>query len=68
MPPESNTPRLEHDEEMYQKHGEGLSKDQHLVVYSLAYQHGHSAGYGEVEQYYAEFAEFALQLLDADAD
>ena len=59
---------LEHDEEMYVKHGEGLSKDQHLVVYSFAYQEGHSAGYNEVEEYYKTFAEFALQLLDADAD
>jgi hypothetical protein len=59
-------PLFEHDEEMYIKYGDGISKDQHLVIYSMAYQHGHSAGDSEVEQYYKEFADFARDLLDAD--
>lgn len=67
MPPEDKGPELAHDEQMYQRHGDVLSKDQHVVVYSLAYQHGHSAGYGEVEQYYISYVDFAVQLLEADA-
>lgn len=58
--------QLAHDEQMYQEHGDGLTKDQHLTVYALAYEHGHSAGYSEVEGYYRQFAEFARNLLDAD--
>jgi hypothetical protein len=59
-------PLLSHDEEMYAKYGEGLSKDQHLVVYGMAYQKGHWAGEGEVEEEYKTYAEFARDLLDAD--
>jgi hypothetical protein len=67
MPPEDKGPELTHDEQMFEKHGEGLSKDQHLVVYSLAYSKGHWAGDSEVEEEYKTFAEFARELLDADA-
>lgn len=66
MPPEDTSPALAHDEELYTKHGEGLSKDQHLRVYGLAYEYGHSAGDNEIEQYYMEFADFARDLLNAD--
>jgi hypothetical protein len=59
-------PEEQHDEQMYEKYGDGLTKEQHLVVYGLAWQHGHSAGYSEVESYYGEFADFARDLLDAD--
>lgn len=67
MPPEDKPTALAHDEEMYDNYGDGLSKDQHLVVYSLAWQHGHSSGVDEVREYYREFAQFARDLLDADA-
>jgi hypothetical protein len=60
-------PLFSHDEEMYIKHGEGLSKDQHVTVYSEAYSRGHWAGESEVEEEYKRVADFALQLLDADA-
>lgn len=59
-------PERQHDEEMYEKHGQGLTKDQHLVVYAQAWQYGHSAGEYEVETYYSDLAEFARNLLDAD--
>lgn len=57
---------LAHDEQMYQEHGDGLTKDQHLTVYALAWQYGHSSGEWQVREYYREFAEFARNLLDAD--
>ena len=32
------------------------------LVYDQAWDHGHSSGYGEVENYYSEFAETALKI------
>lgn len=57
--------QLAHDEQMYQEYGDGLSKDQHVTVYAKAWEHGHSAGEWQVEEYYREFANFARDLLDA---
>jgi hypothetical protein len=43
----------------------GLNEAQHGIVYSLAWEQGHSSGFSEVEFYYGEFAEMARKVLDA---
>jgi multidrug efflux pump subunit AcrA (membrane-fusion protein) len=43
----------------------GLNAEQHGIVYSQAWEQGHSSGYGEVETYYGEFAEMARKLIAA---
>lgn len=35
------------------------------AVYSMAYEAGHSAGYGEVSNYHISFAEFAIKVINA---
>lgn len=50
---------------LYDEHGYGLNEAQRGQVYSLAWEHGHSAGLGEVESYFVEFAQFARELLAA---
>lgn len=54
---------------MYEEIGEplaGLNETQHSVVYAVAWEHGHSSGYGEVEIYYGDFAEMARKLIEAN--
>lgn len=34
-------------------------------TYKLAYEHGHSSGYSEIENYYIDFADFALAVYSA---
>jgi hypothetical protein len=55
-----------HYAKMYDEIGQplaGLNKAQHGIVYSMAYDQGHSSGFAEVESYYDEFAEMARKLL-----
>ncbi len=66
MPPEDKGPTLAHDEQMYLKHGDVLTKDQHLVVYGKAYDMGHHAGEWNVEEHYRQLVDFAVELLEAD--
>lgn len=57
-----------HYARMYDDIGQGvagLNEAQHGIVYSKAWEHGHSSGYGEVESYYGEFAQMAREILDA---
>jgi hypothetical protein len=42
----------------------GFTDQQHGIVYSLAYEDGHSGGYGEVRELYGKYADFAKSLLD----
>lgn len=44
----------------------GLNPAQHAIVYSQAWEQGHSSGYQEVESYYGDFAEAARKILDAN--
>jgi hypothetical protein len=62
MPPETED---EHYRRMHRQYGEGLTDDQHSVVYGFAYRKGHSAGFYEVEVEYKDAAEFAFELLKA---
>jgi hypothetical protein len=43
----------------------GLNEDQHAIVYSQAWEHGHASGYSEVENYYGDLAEMARKLIAA---
>lgn len=52
-----------HSATMRREHGEGFTRTQHDMVYSLAYREGHACGESEIETYYVEFADFARKLL-----
>lgn len=58
----------EHYNRMLTEIGEplaGLNAAQHGAVYAMAWEHGHSYGFSEVESYYGDFAELARKILDA---
>src|SRR3954463_1229791 len=58
-----------HYARMYEEIGQplaGLNAAQHGTVYAMAWEHGHSSGYGEVEIYYGDFAEMARKLIEAN--
>lgn len=43
----------------------GLNRAQHDAVYAVAWEHGHASGFGDVENYYGDFAELARKVLEA---
>jgi membrane-bound lytic murein transglycosylase len=58
-----------HYTRMYEEIGQslaGLNEAQHGIVYSAAWEHGHSSGYSVVESYYGDFAEMARKLIEAN--
>jgi len=44
----------------------GLNEAQHDAVFALAYEHGHGGGYGQVEDYYGNFAELARKIIESN--
>ena len=40
-------------------------REVHDVVYNAAYEHCHSSGYSEIDNYYSEFAEMAIKIIMA---
>jgi hypothetical protein len=60
--------RAEHADRMFTEIGQplaGLNEAQHSEVYSVAWEHGHSSGFGDVEIYYGDFAELARKVIAA---
>jgi hypothetical protein len=58
----------EHYTRMYEEIGQplaGLNEAQHGIVYSRAWEQGHSSGFDQVESDYEELAEMARKLLEA---
>lgn len=59
----------EHYDRMYSKIGQplaGLTEAQHSIVYTMAYDRGHSSGYEEIEGHYGELAEMARRIIDLE--
>jgi len=59
---------LEHMDKCFTEIGQpqaGLNPRQHGAVYAAAWEHGHASGFGDVENYYGDFAELARKVLDA---
>lgn len=56
-----------HIERMFAEYAEpfGVPRAVADKVYSLAWEHGHSSGYSEVENYYQDFAELARVAYEA---
>lgn len=58
-----------HYSEMFSEIGEpvaGLNKEQHAAVYAMAWEHGHSSGFHEVQSYYEDFSELARKIIAAN--
>jgi hypothetical protein len=47
---------------LYETHGEGLPVEVLHLIYSKAWEDGHSAGLHEIEMYFVELVEFAEKV------
>lgn len=54
---------MNHSKKTYEKLGQGLTQEQHDLVYSQAYQDGHHNGESEIEIHYDNLADLARALL-----
>lgn len=52
-----------HSNQMFDQLGYELTAKQHEIIYSKAYEMGHSAGSDEVEIHYSDLADLARQIL-----